>query len=534
MSRSRDKSVDYVVVGAGSAGCVVANRISADQANSVLLLEAGDWDDRPEIHAVDATSVLSLLTSDWSPQIDWGYSTDAEPHLDGRQIPVARGKVVGGCSSINALMWVRGNRADYDRWGRRVKGWGYEDVLPYFIRSEDYDGPSSRFRGRGGPLQVRHLEAPSPVTQAFIAGTRELGYEAIETGVDYNGPDQTSGAFLYQTTRTRGNRRSSTAVAYLRPILGRSNLWVETRAQATRLLIDGRRIVGVEYVQGGQTRSVWVRREVVVSAGAFESPKLLMLSGIGPADQLRQYEIPCVHDLPGVGKNLQDHLFAYVCYQSTEEAPAGALVSEAGLFTKTGLGSPSATPDLQFTFGPVKFLPPTVADLRQGPGFTFAAIALHPWSRGEVRLRSNDPYVPSQVRANYLDDKRDLDVLLYGVRLARGLATTRAFDQLRGVELAPGEQVTTDAELREYIEATATTLWHPVGTCRMGDDEQSVVDGELRVYGVDGLRVADASIMPEIVSGNTNAPAVMIGEKAAGLINGHCYPRQRKEGSDHD
>ncbi|MFI9276209.1 GMC family oxidoreductase [Kitasatospora sp. NPDC052896] len=515
-------SVDYVVVGAGSSGAVIANRLSADPERTVLLLEAGDWPDRLELADVNAGSVLSVLTSEWSPRIDWGYATEDEKELDGRSVPIARGKVVGGCSSVNALMWVRGNRADFDGWARQGNpGWSFDDLLPYFKRAESYHGGGSADRGTDGPIQVRALEDPSPIARAFVAATRELGLGDGE--FDYNGAQQEQGGFYYQTTRTAENQRSSTATAYLRPVLDRPNLRVETRAQATRLITAGRRVVGVEYVQDGVVRSVEVTREVVLSAGAFESPKLLMLSGIGPARHLAEHGIPLVADLPGVGQNLQDHAFVPICYQATEEHPSGALISEAGLFTRTAAaeaaGTADSSPDLQFTFGPIKFLPPTApAEQWEGPGFTFAPIALLPVSRGEVRLRSQDPAATAEVRAHYLEHEGDLDVLLHGLKLARRLARSSAFDRLRGAELSPGEHVTEDADLRAFIRANASTLWHPVGTCRMGADDRSVVDAELRVHGVDGLRVADASIMPEIVAGNTNAACVMIGEKAADLI----------------
>ncbi|MGV9252855.1 GMC family oxidoreductase [Streptomyces sp. NPDC003697] len=516
---STDEVFDFVVVGSGSGGAAVAHRLSADGRFTVLLLEAGGMDDRPEIHRADAASVLSLLTSEWSPGIDWGYVTEPEKGLEGREVPIARGRVLGGSSSINALMWVRGNRADYDAWAALGNpGWSYDDVLPYFRRSETYTGPASTpgLRGDSGPVSVRALQDPSPVARAFVTAA---GGKDPSAGFDYNGAVQEGEGFFYQTIRTEDNARSSSATAYLDTVINRPNLYIQVGAQASRLVIEDRRTLGVSYVQNGTLRSARARKEVVVSAGAFETPKLLMLSGIGPAEHLAEFGIPVVQDLPGVGRNLQDHPFVPVCFEAVEEHPADALLSEAGLFTRTPAAAPGGSPDLQFTFGPVKFLPPEApADQWVGPGFTFAPIALLPRSRGEVRLADTDYRHPARVQANYLQDEADLDVLVHGVRLARKLADHSAFDHVRGVELSPGPDVVDDNAVRAFVRANASTLWHPVGTARMGTGPDAVVDARLRVHGIDGLRVADASVMPRIVAGNTHAPTVMIGEKAADLI----------------
>lgn len=343
-SKSVPLGADYIVVGAGSAGCAVASRLSEDPSVSVVLLEAGGWDERPEIHRADAASVLSLLTAEWRSEIDWGYVTESEAGMEGRRVPVARGKVVGGCSSVNALMWVRGSRHDYTRWvAEGATGWSYDDVLPFFRQAEDYSGGADAFRGAGGPVRVRQLDRPAPIARAFVAGAGELGY-ATDTDGDYNGARQEGFGFLYQTFRDDAGHRCSTADAYLRPSLERSNLTVLTGTLVTRLLLAGTQVTGVEYVQDGTRRQLRAEGEVIVSAGAFETPKLLMLSGIGPAAHLREHGIRCVQDLPGVGAGLQDHLFVPICYQSLQEHPDGALLSEAGLFTHTREAGPEDSP----------------------------------------------------------------------------------------------------------------------------------------------------------------------------------------------
>ncbi|MEU9454764.1 GMC family oxidoreductase N-terminal domain-containing protein [Streptomyces sp. NPDC048277] len=530
-------AADYVVVGAGSAGCAVAARLSEDPSVTVTLLEAGGPDERPEIHRADAASVLSLLTAEWRTEIDWGYVTEPEAGMAGRRVPVARGRVLGGCSSVNALMWVRGSRHDYDRWvAEGATGWSYDEVLPFFKRAESYSGGGSELRGADGPVRVRQLDRPSPLASAFVAAAGELGHDAESDG-DYNGARQDGFGFLYQTNRDDAGQRCSAADAYLRPALGRPNLTVLTGARTTRLLLDGTRVTGVEYVRDGAPERLRADREVIVCAGAFESPKLLMLSGIGPAEHLRAHGIHCVRDLPGVGAGLQDHLFTPVCYQSLQEHPPGALLSEAGLFTHTPAADPDGPPDLQFTFGPVKFLPAGAPDEQwAGPGLTFAPIAVLPHSRGRVRLRDADPASNAVISAGYLTSAADLDVLVHGVRLARELAAAQALDAFRGDELGPGKDVSGTEELRAYVAANATTLWHPAGTCRMGTGPDAVTDPELRVHGVEGLRVADASVMPSIVAGNTHAPSVMIGERAAAFALGTDRPlpsAARNEGMQH-
>jgi choline dehydrogenase len=499
-----DETYDYVVVGAGSAGCVIARRLIEANAGRVLLLEAGGPDDRAAIHDTDIASMTSM----WGDaDVVWPHVTEAQHGLGGRTVSIPQGRVLGGGSSVNAMMHVRGNRRDFDHWRSLGNdGWGYDDVLPYFKRAEDFADGANEYRGVDGPLAVVHYERASDASRAFAKAAVELGYRA--PGFDYNAVRQENGPFFYQSTRSKDNQRSSTAVAYLRPIQGHPNLTVTTGALATRVLLDRGTAVGVEYAAGGAVRRARAEAEVIVSCGTLTTPRLLMLSGIGPGG--------AIVDLPGVGRNLQDHLLFGVGYRSLRDLPFPALLAEAGMFLYTAPASENASPDLQFFFGPIQF----VADQYQveGPGFTFAPILAQPRSRGTVTLRSGDAADLPVVDPRYLEDEADLEVLLRGLAIARDLAHTKAFDGLRGAELAPGDDVRDRATLARYVRDNATTVWHPVGTCRMGSDGDAVVDARLRVHGVDRLRVADASIMPTITAGNTNAATIMIAEKASDLI----------------
>ena len=507
-----DDTFDYIVVGAGSAGCVVARRLIDRGDARVLLLEAGGPDDRATIHDTDIASMSSM----WGdPEVVWPHVTDAQDGLGGRTVPIPQGRVLGGGSSVNAMMHVRGNRRDFDHWRNLGNdGWGYADVLPYFRRSEDFADGANEYRGVDGPLTVVHYERASDASRAFARAAVELGYRA--PGFDYNAEQQENGPFFYQSTRTKDNQRSSTAVAFLQPVLAHPNLTVATGAPATRVLLDGGTAVGVEYTVGGTVRRARAESEVILACGALTTPQLLMLSGIGPAADLGHHGIATVVDLPGVGQNLQDHLLFGVGYQSTQDLPSPALLAEAGMFLHTGPASENASPDLQFFFGPIQF----VADRYRadGPGFTFAPILAQPRSRGTVTLRTGQATDLPVVDPHYLEDGADIEVLLRGISIARELAHTTAFDGLRGRELAPGDAVVDRATLAQYVRDNATTVWHPVGTCRMGSDRDAVVDAHLRVHGVDRLRVADASVMPTITCGNTNAATIMIAEKAADLI----------------
>ncbi|KAB8315407.1 choline dehydrogenase [Tolypothrix campylonemoides VB511288] len=502
---------DYIVIGAGSAGCVVANRLTQDSDTTVLLLEAGNPDTKPEIH-IPAECVNLLGT-----EVDWGYFTEPEPYLNNRKIFSSRGKVLGGSSSINFMFYVRGNRHDYDHWQELGNpGWSYQDVLPYFKKSENQQRGASDFHGVNGELSVTDPISPSVVSQRFIDAAMALGYDY---NPDFNGIQQ-EGAGLYQLTVKDGKRHSA-AAAFLVPILQRPNLTVTTGALVTRLLFEGTRAVGVEYLHEGMLHQVRVNREVILSAGTFDSPKLLMLSGIGDAAQLEALGISVVVNLPGVGQNLQDHLFIPVPYQATQDLHLASTssVGEAGLFLHSE-GNSEVAPDLQFFFGPAVLAPPGYA--HSGSGFTGVISLNRLQNVGSVSLRSSDPKEPPMFRMNYLQSETDVQKVVAAIKLMRQLFHTSFFDEFRGAEIAPGADVTSDEALEAYIRNNGGTMWHPVGTCKMGTDPMAVVDPELRVHGVEGLRVVDASIMPTITTGNTNAPTIMIGEKGADFIKaGH-------------
>jgi choline dehydrogenase len=524
---------DYIVVGAGSAGCVLASRLSADPGTTVLLLEAGPPDNKLEIRVPAAATKL------FKTPCDWDYATTSQPGLAGRELYWPRGKTLGGSSAINFQIYARGHRADFDRWAELGNpGWGFEQVLPYFQRLERFRRGNPRLRGRNGPLFIEDLRDPNPMTRAFVQAAVDAGLPAND---DVNGVVQ-DGVGLSQVTQRRG-RRWSTADAYLRPARRRRNLTVCTGAAATRVLFERGRAVGVEYLDlaGGRREIANARasREVILAGGAVNTPHLLLCSGVGPPEELRRVGVRVIHALPGVGGNLQDHLVVWVVAASPRPVSlAGAesaanlarwLVLRRGMLTSNGGEACAFTrsdptlpaPDLELVFVPG----PYIDHLLQRPawhGLTVGTTALQPRSRGRVTLVSADPLTPPLLHPGYLSDPggRDLATLAAGVKLARRILEAPALAAFAGETLEPPPGVRSDADVEMFIREQAETMYHPVGTCRMGQDALAVTDSELRVRGLDGLRVVDASVMPTIVRGHTNAATIMIAERAADLIRG--------------
>ncbi len=520
-------SYDYIVVGAGSAGCVLAARLTEDPHTRVLLLEAGGRDSAKEVHIPAAFSKL------YKTKVDWNYSTEPEPHLNNRKLYWPRGKMLGGSSSMNAMIFIRGNRLDYDHWASLGnRGWAFDDVLPYFKKSQMQQRGASEFHGASGPLHTSDLRWVNPLTRAFLAAAEELG---IASNPDFNAAAQ-DGAGLYQVTQKDGRRHSVTD-AYLNPARTRKNLSIVTNAHAARVILEGQRATGVEYVRDGAKAAVHVEREVILAGGSINSPQLLLLSGIGPADEINRVGIRPIHDLPGVGKNLQDHPMVsvgYLCTKPVSMATAESLpnllryllfksgplvsnVAEAGIFARTQDGL--EVPDLQLLFGPAYYVNHGL-NPRKEHCFGFGPTLVTPESRGSISLKSTNPIEAPAIRANYLSTDADMRVIVEGVKLSRRLAHANSFSDYRGGELHPGSNVRSDRDIVEFIRAEAQTLYHPVGTCKMGNDAMAVVDDRLRVRGIDHLRVVDASVMPRIIAGNTNAPTIMIAEKAADMIQG--------------
>jgi choline dehydrogenase-like flavoprotein len=533
------KGYDYIIVGAGSAGCVLANRLSEDGDAQVLLIEAGGRDWHPYIHIP-----LGMGRMHEYGMFDWGYETDPEPNLNGRRIEAMRGKVLGGSSSINVMAYTRGNPGDYDRWAQKgARGWSYADVLPYFRRCETWENGPNPWRGDGGPLGTEFAKTKDPLYDAWLAAAKACGYPLTS---DYNGKQQ-EGFGRGQYT-IRDGRRSSTANAFLKPARGRKNLTVVTKAHTTRVVLDGTRAKGIEYLKGGATVRAQAAREVILAAGAFNTPQLLMLSGIGPAQHLREMGVAVAADLP-VGKNLQDHLGAYMTY--TRPRPGSfhremrfdrmAVSMLQAYFLGTGPGTvvpgglhafiktrpELAVPDIEFMFRGTSHDPRLWFPLLRAPyldGYGIRPTLLHPDSRGEILLRSSDPMAPPRIVYKFFTAPNDLPTLREGFKRARALAFHKAMDPFRGEEIGPGLQVKTDAEIDAWIKKTVITAHHPAGTCPMGID--GVLDPDLKVRGIEGLRVCDASAMPDLVSAHINACVIMMADKASDLIRGHqALPR---------
>jgi choline dehydrogenase-like flavoprotein len=527
---------DYLIVGAGSAGCVLAARLSADARRSVCLIEAGPADRSALIHCPGGLALMAH-----QPRVNWGFQTVPQPGLNGRRGYQPRGKVLGGSSSTNAMIYIRGQHADYDHWAAQGNpGWGWDDVKPYFLKAEHNERGADDWHATGGPLNVMDLQAPNRLSALFVQAAREAGWPLVH---DFNGPTQ-EGAGLYQVTQKAGERHSA-AKAYLTPNLGRPNLQVITGAHVTRVMFEGegegRRAVGVEILQGGARRELRAGREVILSAGALQSPQLLLLSGVGAGADLQALGLPVVRDLPAVGRHLHDHLDSIIVIdaprmrESFGISPGGIAraiggilewrsrrsgvlttnYAEAGAFVRSSADEPA--PDLQLHFVIGKLIDHGRKTVF-GHGVSCHVCVLRPKSRGRVALTSADPLAPPLIDPAYLSDPDDLARMLRGFKLTRGLLQQPALAAFGGREREASRHAHSDAEIERFIRDHGDTIYHPVGTCRMGPGPDAVVDDRLRVHGLRGLRVVDASIMPRIVSGNTNAPVIMIAEKAAEMI----------------
>jgi choline dehydrogenase-like flavoprotein len=528
---------DYVIVGGGSAGSTLAARLTEDKTITVCLLEAGGRGDSLVVRA--PAGVVAMLPG--RPKINnWAFNTVPQAGLNGRRGYQPRGKALGGSSAINAMLYVRGHKSDYDEWADLgCEGWGWNDVLPYFIKSENNEIGADGMHGAAGPLQVSHQKSPRPVTEAFIDAATQLQHRRV---ADFNTGDN-EGVGLFQVTqfhdRAKNGERCSAAAAYLSPVSGRTNLTIITGAHASHLILDGKRATGVAYLKGRQQSNVSARREVILAGGAFNSPQLLQLSGIGRPEDIQRHGIRVVHELPGVGQNLQDHLDFILCYKSKDTDNFGIgmrgtanLLKHMLQWRKDGTGmiaSPMAEgagflktsaaldrPDIQLHFV-ISIVDDHARNLHPGYGYSCHVCVLRPRSTGEVFLQSADPLAAPGIDPRYLSDRADLDVLIKGAKMARAIMDAPAMAKYKHKQLfMTGNE--TDAELEQHIRSRADTIYHPVGTCKMGVDDLAVVDPQLRVHGIEGLRVVDASVMPRLIGGNTNAPTIMIAEKAADFI----------------
>jgi choline dehydrogenase len=524
---------DYIVIGAGSAGCVVASRLSEDPKVNVILLEAGPKDRHPMIHV--PAGIRTLLEH---PVINWNYSSEPEDGSGGRRIHWPRGKVLGGSSSINGMLYVRGNPADYDGWAQRgCNGWGYDDVLPFFMKSEDFrgDGGDEKYRSKGGPLVVEDYRTILPITHKFIEAAQQAGFPLTK---DYNGAQQ-EGVSYSQMTRNR-RFRASTARTFLAQAKGRPNLNIITEAQTGKLLFDGKKCVGVAYCRGGRDLEIRANCEVIVCAGAVNSPHILQISGIGPAQHLQSIGVDVLHDSPGVGGNLNDHYVVRISHRIkdmitiNEMARGPRLLGEIAKYAFKGNGALTmgvtaamvfsrsreglSSPDLQLLYTPTSYTGRVIGDLEKKPGISVAICPVRPESRGTIMAENPDPMARPIIRPNYLSAESDSHVLFSGIQQTKSILEAPALAEVSLGQTVPTRDINTVEDAKQWAKDEGATIYHPVGTCKMGEDAMSVVDSRLKVHGIDGLRIVDASVMPTVTTGNTNAPTIMIGEKAAAMI----------------
>jgi choline dehydrogenase len=516
---------DYVVVGAGTAGCVLANRLTANGRYKVLVLEAGGPDNKQEVHIPAAYGKL------FKTEADWAYETEPQANLNGRKLYWPRGKMVGGSSSMNAMIYQRGNPEDYNEWAELGnEEWSYDDVLPYFKKAEKQARGANAYHGTEGLLPITDLSDPNPMSLAFVEAAQQIGYQRND---DFNGSSQ-EGFGLYQVNQQRGKRMSA-AVTYLKPALSRSNLEAITHAQVTHITFEGKRVRGVEYVKAGQKYSAYAGREVILCGGTINSPQLLMLSGVGDSEHLRELGIDVVMNLRGVGQNLSDHMALPLLFRAKQAislASANSLwnivryllfgrgmltsnVGEAGGFIK--LNPAARKPELQFHFGPVYYMNHGLTPI-EGHGFGIGPTLVDPLSVGYIKLRSKDPLTHPIIQPNYLSHEEEWQVILKGFEIGRKITKAPAFAQYLDKGYLPEDSLQSEAEIREYVRNSIESIYHPVGTCKMGADPMAVVSSRLKVHGIEGLRVVDGSVMPKIVNANTHAPIIMIAEKAADMI----------------